>query len=453
MPEFKSRADEQLANLAQLPEQVKNFPSALAAWEKANGRTDDENIGARRGWAKPETDTSDWRVTKINAKWSELGLKHGGIVWLRQEVVLPPAVSGKKFRFDPGLVDEQYLTVYWNGQKVGESGRKAPQFYYGYVNFDVPAELLRPGTNVLALRFVVPVGGKQPFSRRAIQLGFLNLGLKELSDDCLGKVEREFSPLSASALASRPTTPKGDTAHTATTLFGGMIAPLIPFAIKGAVWYQGEQDASRATAYRTLLPLLIRDWRSRWGLEFPFIILQLPNWNSTNATNTEWAELREAQAWTAANLPGCFLSVGIDLGEANDVHPKNKSEVGRRLALVALANVYGQSVESSGPLFSRMEVDDGKLRVLFKSTSALKSQDGRPLRGFTIAGANQNFFPAVARIEGESVIVSSSDVPRPVAVRYAFINNPEDVNFSNASGLPAMPFRTDAWKGIGRNNK
>jgi sialate O-acetylesterase len=453
VPTFKARVDEQLANLDRLPKMIKNFPAALDEWEKANGRVDSENVGEKNGWAKIDADTADWKPTKINTKWSVVGLTNGGVIWLRKEVVLPAAVAGKNFRFDPGLVDEQYITVYWNGHQIGESGRKAPQFYFGYVNFDVPSKWLQPGTNVLALRFVVPTGDKRPFARHAIEMGFLNLGLKELSDDCLVKIEREFPPLTKAALASRPAVPKGDAAHSSITLFGGMIAPLVPVAIKGVLWYQGEQDANRAYAYRTLLPLMIRDWRSRWGCEFPFLIQQLPNWNASGVTNTEWAELREAQALTAANLPNCGIAVGIDVGEAQNVHPRNKREIGRRLALVALAKVYGQSVDYTGPVYDSMQVEDGKIRLRFKPAGGLKSSDARPLRNFTIAGEDKVFVLADAKIDGDSVVVSSPVIVTPVAVRYAFINNPEDCNFSNASGLPAMPFRTDQWPASTTANK
>ncbi len=445
VPAFKARADEQLADLYRLPKMIEKFPAALDAWEKANGRVDSENVGEKNGWANTGAATADWKAAKINDKWSVAGLTNGGVIWLRKEVVLPAAVAGKNFRFEPGLVDEQYLTVYWNGHKIGETGHKPPHFYFGYVSFDVPAKWLQPGANVLALRFVVATGDKQPVLRHAIDLGFLNLGLKELSDDCLVKIEKDFPPLTKAVLASRPAVPKADAAHTSSTLFGGMIAPLLPFGLKGVLWYQGEEDGKRAYAYRALLPLMINDWRSRWGYEFPFLIQQLPNWNASGATNTEWAELREAQALTAENLPNCGIAVGIDVGEAHNVHPRNKREIGRRLALVALAKVYGQPVDCTGPVYDSMQVEAGRIRLRFKPVGGLKSDDAKPLRNFTIAGEDKVFVPAVAKIEGDSVVVTSPVSATPVAVRYAFINNPEGCNFSNASHLPAMPFRTDQW--------
>ena len=453
VPDFKVRADEQIANLKKLPDQIKSFPAALAAWEKENGRVDPKNIGEQNGWQKEDADVSDWQKTRLEASWSDSGLTNGGIAWVRKEVDLPATYGSRSFRLDLGLVNEAYLTAYWNGEKIGESGKKAPEFYFGFVHFDVPSKLLKPGRNVFALRFVVNTPDKSPITRGAFQPEFSDLGVTNWNDNCLVKVEKEFSPLTKVALAARPLVPKGDGAHTASALFNGMIQPLIPFAIKGVLWYQGEQDTRRAFAYRTMLPLLISDWRSHWGYDFPFIIQQLPNWTASGAENTEWAELREAQALTASSLTNCYLSVGIGAGEANNVHPKNKREIGRRLGLVALANVYGNSNLFSGPVYDSMAVKGNSIRLKFKHADGLTSLDGQPLNNFTIAAADQKFFPAQAKIDAGTVVVSSPQIGAPVAVRYAFINNPEGCNFSNASGLPAMPFRTYTWPASTDNNK
>jgi len=453
VPDFKVRADEQIANLKKLPDQIRSFPAALAAWEKENGRVDSKNMGEQNGWQKADADVSDWQKTKLEASWSDSGLTNGGIAWVRKEVDLPATYGSRSFRLDLGLVNEAYLTAYWNGEKIGESGKKAPEFYFGFVHFDVPSKLLKPGRNVFALRFVVDTPVKSPITRGAFQPEFSDFGVTNWNDNCVVKVEKEFLPLTKVALAARPVVPKGDGAHTASALFNGMIQPLIPFAIKGVLWYQGEQDTRRAFAYRTMLPLLISDWRSHWGYDFPFIIQQLPNWTASGAENTEWAELREAQVLAASSLTNCYLSVGIGAGEANNVHPKNKREIGRRLALVALANVYGKSILFSGPVYDSMAVEGHSIRLKFKHADGLKSLDGQPLNNFTIAAADQKFFPAEAKIDAGTVVVSSPQIETPVAVRYAFINNPEGCNFSNSSGLPAMPFRTDTWPASTDNNK
>ncbi len=447
VPELKKTADEQIANLAQLPDQIAKFPEAIAAWETKYGRTNPANTGEQQGWAAPEADTKDWKPMQLRTKWRDAGLPNGGVVWIRKEVDVPAASAGKGFRLDLGMVDEQYTTAYFNGEKLGDSGTNPPQFYGGYVNYDVPPQSVKAGKNVVAIRFVTATGEKIGITRSGAMMGFSAIGVTGVKDDCLVRVESEFSKLTKEALAERPRCPKGDAAHTASTLFGGMIHPLIPFPIRGVLWYQGEQDASIASTYRTLLPLMIRDWRARWGQgDFPFIIQQLPNWSADGSEKTTWAKLREAQALTAKTVPNCMLSVGIDIGEANDVHPKNKREIGRRLALVALNSVYGKKVESSGPVYDSMTVDGPALRVKFSTQTDLKSLDGTPLKGFTIAGKDKKFVPAEATISGRSVKVSSPQVAKPVAVRYAFINNPEGLNLSNASGLPAMPFRTDDWE-------
>ncbi len=443
-PEFKARAEEQIANLNQLPAQIKNFPAAIAAWEKENDRVDAENLGEKNGWHKSDVPAAGWKKMKVNARWRDIGLTNGGIVWLRKEMTLPAAAAKKDLRLFPGRVDEQYLTAYWNGGSFFEFGRQAPEFYFGYIYPTVPARLVQAGKNVLALRFVVNTGDKTPLGNPGIEYALQDLGAKFAGDDWLVKVEKEFPPLTPTALAARPASPKGDAAHTSSALFGGMIRPLAPFALKGALWYQGEQDAGRASVYRTLLSLMIYDWRACWGADFPFLIQQLPNWIAGNALGTDWAELREAQAVTARDVPNCGLSVAIDIGEAKDVHPKNKREIGRRLALVALAKVYGKPVEYCGPVYDSMTVEGSAIRLEFVFAKGLRSLNGLPLKHFVIAGADRKYFPASARIEGDTVVVSSPQVAEPVAVRYAFFNNPEGCNFSNISGLPAMPFRTDA---------
>jgi sialate O-acetylesterase len=232
-----------------------------------------------------------------------------------------------------------------------------------------------------------------------------------------------------------------------TVLYNGMIAPLLPFAIKGAIWYQGESNAGRAEQYRRLLPVMIGDWRKRFGVgDFPFYIVQLAAFQATQPQPREndWAELREAQALTAKTFPNCGLAVAIDIGEANDIHPKNKAEVGRRLALCALAKTYGKKVEHSGPWYKSMKITGHNIRLAFDHVgSGLVAKDGE-LKGFAIAGDDHKFVWANAVIEGKEVVVSSPQVPSPVAVRYAWDINPV-CNLYNHAGLPAVSFRTDDW--------
>jgi sialate O-acetylesterase len=227
-------------------------------------------------------------------------------------------------------------------------------------------------------------------------------------------------------------------------LFNGKIAPLIPFAIRGALWYQGEANSTPAKAplYRHQLPLLVRDWRARWGYEFPFAWAQLPDFAGAGR---DWPTVREAMLQTLA-LPKTGMAITIDVGEANDIHPKNKQAVGHRLALWALGTVYGKKVAAvSGPLPVGHQVRGREIVVSFKhADGGLVAKDGE-LKGFTIAGADRQWMPAQARIEGDTVVVNAAGVTAPVAVRYAWENLPT-CNLYNGAGLPASPFRTDDWQ-------
>ncbi|HEY0868204.1 MAG TPA: sialate O-acetylesterase, partial [Fimbriimonas sp.] len=284
---------------------------------------------------------------------------------------------------------------------------------------------------------------------------FLSDGTEKLplAGDWRYQVEAELVP-PPQDLGPAPQTPFGPgEGWVPGGLYNGMIAPLIPYGIRGAIWYQGESNAGRAYQYRELFPLMIQDWRKRWGHDFPFYFVQLANFMARNEGPVEsaWAELREAQTMTL-KLPNTGMATIIDIGEANDIHPRNKSDVGRRLALWALAKDYGKRIEYSGPLYRSLKAVGSEARIAFDHAKGLKSSDGRPIAGFSIAGEDRKFVWANARISGDTVIVSSPQVPKPVAVRYGWSDNP-DVNLVNGAGLPASPFRTDDWKGITADNK
>jgi sialate O-acetylesterase len=228
-----------------------------------------------------------------------------------------------------------------------------------------------------------------------------------------------------------------------------MIHPLLPYCIKGAIWYQGCANVTRAYQYQDLMRLMIANWRELWGYNFPFYITQLANYTrrQTAPGESSWAELREAQSMAAKVVPNTGIAVTIDIGEANDIHPRNKQEVGRRLALQALNKTYGMNVVCSGPEYEGYEVDGNKIRIRFSSTNKGLVAKGDKLEGFTIAGADHKFHWADAKIVGNCVEVSCKDVPRPLAVRYAWAHNPLG-NLYNGAGLPASPFRTDCWQGV-----
>lgn len=235
----------------------------------------------------------------------------------------------------------------------------------------------------------------------------------------------------------------------AASIYDGMIAPLMPFAIKGAMWYQGESNEARAEQYNILLPVMIRAWRERWGEgDFPFGIIQLPNYRAVKAQpeDAPWSFIREAQRKTALSTKNTGLIVTIDIGEAGDIHPKDKLDVGKRMALWALKDVYGRKI-TRPPVLKSVEIKGPRIILTFTDVgSGLRIIDGDKLDEFAIAGSDKKWVWADAKIVGKDRIeVSSPSVPEPEAVRYAFNSNPRHPNLTNDSGLPASPFRTDDW--------
>lgn len=247
----------------------------------------------------------------------------------------------------------------------------------------------------------------------------------------------------------KPGPPIGpDSPHRPAGLYNAMIAGATPYTIKGAIWYQGEANTSQAGVYSRLLTTMVESWRKQWGSDFPFLIVQLANFMAPKPEpgNSSWAALREAQRIAARELPGSGLAVAIDIGDEKNIHPKNKQEVGRRLSLVARAKVYGEKLVYSGPAFREARFEEGKVAVLFDAGSAagLKTGDGEPVKGFALAGADGKFYWAEASIETDGaeghLVVKSAQVPEPVAIRYAWADNPA-VNLINEAGLPAVPFQ------------
>ena len=259
------------------------------------------------------------------------------------------------------------------------------------------------------------------------------------------KLKAEYTNACAQALAEakptpRPPAPPKDpinSQNSPSMLFNGMINPLLPYAIKGAIWYQGESNGNRAKEYQILFPAMIADWRAQWGEgNFPFLFVQVAPFAKMGP------EIREAQFLTLSKATNTAMAVITDHGDANDIHPTEKEPVGARLELAARALGYGEKAEFSGPLYSSSKIEGNKINLSYTHTGrGLVSKDG-PLKGFTIAGADKKFVPAQAEITGETIIVLSPEVDVPVAVRYGWTNVP-DVNLFNADGLPASPFRTD----------
>ncbi len=243
----------------------------------------------------------------------------------------------------------------------------------------------------------------------------------------------------------KPRAPRGPGHHwTPAGLYNGMVAPLVPYALAGAIWYQAESNADYPAEYTALFDAMIRQWRHEWCRDFPFYFVQIANFDGTATDRApgEWAWLRDAQARALA-LPNTGMAVTIDIGTPGNIHPKNKQDVGRRLALIGRHELLGEKIEFSGPIVLSVVREGAKLRVNFSHATGLTAGDERP-RAFEIAGADHKFYPAQAEIEGESVVVSTPGIPEPAAVRYAWTNAP-DAHLKNAAGLPATPFRSDDW--------
>lgn len=274
-------------------------------------------------------------------------------------------------------------------------------------------------------------------------------------DEAIRKWREEADKAKAAGAVPRPSPSVPDAlreARIAASLYNNMIAPLIPFSLRGACWYQGESNEARAQQYGILLPTMIKAWRERWGEgDFPFGIVQLPNYRDSKdePADEPWSHLREAQRLTAMTVPRTGLIVTIDIGEAKDIHPKNKLDVGKRMARWAIVDVYKRNLVKSGPVFQKAQVKGSMIVVTFAEVgSGLKLRNGTKPEEFVIAGADGKWRWAEAKIIGrDRVEVWSNEVAQPVAVRYAFNNNPKNPNLTNDTGIPAGPFRTDNWPG------
>jgi len=359
---------------------------------------------------------------------------------------LPESAAGKAFPLALNWVSEQYDTAFFNGVEVGRASDNPPGFYNVQRRYNVPGELVKAGRNVIAVR-IVSATQHAGMWQWANALGLPVAVRGSVDDQWVMKTESVFPEVSGEALQARPKVANIPFRNVSASLYNGMIAPLIPFGIRGAIWYQGESNSPRHREYRELLSLMVRDWQAQWGQgDFPFILQQLVNNGAPSKDPNPsggWAFLREAQMQVAAGLPNAGIAIGIELGDPLTIHPPNKQDVGRRLALVALEKVYVRPVESSGPRFDSMKAEGAAIRVRSTHAEGLVAKDAPP-RNFAVAGADKKFVWAEAKVEGDSVLVSSPQVSQPVAVRYAWADNPEGCNLYNAAGLPAAPFRTDA---------
>lgn len=366
-----------------------------------------------------------------------------GIVWFRKTIDIPANWANKELTLNVGVIDDNDFT-YFNGVQVGHTeGWMTPRSY------KIPKELVKKGKAVIAVR-VMDTGGTGGINGSP---GSISLQRSQTDDMQLAGNWKYQVSLTMKDIPHMPVNTANEP-NVPGFLFNAMLHPLIPYAIKGAIWYQGEANTGRAYQYRELMPLMIKDWRDRWGCDFPFYMVQLANFTAqqTAPVDATWAELREAQTRTL-HLANTGMAVTIDIGDAFDIHPKNKQEVGRRLALVARAQTYGEKIPYSGPMYDTYRIEGNKIRIYFKHTNGgLKTKNNEVLKGFTISGVDRKFHWADAVIDGNSVVVSSPEVSFPIAVRYAWADNPI-CNLYNGANLPASPFRTDDWQGITYSGK
>jgi sialate O-acetylesterase len=446
------RYDNQLADLPRLQ---REYERARDEWARQYVTADPGNKGEPQGYAKPEHDTAGWKQMNLPQLWETAGLDVDGVIWFRREVEVPAAWAGKDLTLKLGAIDD-FDTTYFNGERVGSVGTDTPNSSVLQRSYRVPGSLVRAGRNTLAVRVYDRMGGGG-FGGGDMTLAPAGTtsGKGVALDGVWLYKEEAIQPSRRIDWGSQPQAPGPSNQNSPTVLYNAMLAPLFPYAIRGAIWYQGESNAGRAYQYRTLFPAMIRDWRAAWGIgDFPFYFVQLANWKARpqDSIDSEWAELREAQTLTLAAAPNTGMAVAIDIGDPEDIHPRNKLDVGQRLARWALADTYGLKLEKSGPLYDSFKVEGDRVRVSFKHAGGLKTRDGAAPAGFYVAGADRKFVPAEARVEKDEVVVWSKEVPAPVAVRYAWADNPP-ANLYNSDGLPASPFRTDDWPGVTAGRK
>jgi len=402
-----------------------------------------KNMGFSEGWMTGGFDDSSWELVPVPAEWSsieKIGIFEG-VVWMRTEIRIPDSWIGEELTLDLGPVDEMDIT-YINGIEVGSKRRVAdwniPRIY------QVPANLVKDGKLQLAIRIVNTNAEGGVFGHPE--------QLKVYPSDNSDEKPILLAGQWKFRIAYRfPEVPMVFNSHTPSVLYNGMLHPLKNMCIKGAIWYQGESNQTRAVQYRTIFPGMIESWRDTWSQgDFPFYFVQIAPYNY--GSNQSSPELREAQFLTLSRVKHTGMAVTMDIGNPDDIHPTNKRDVGKRLALWALAKDYGKKLVYSGPLYREQSVENNKIRIHFNCTGSGLKSDGGALTHFEIAGEDQVYHPAKAVIDGETVLVSASEVDSPVAVRYGW-NNTAEPNLYNNEGLPASSFCTDSWKRITEGNK
>ncbi len=439
--------DQELARLAELerdaPRLRAEHQARVLAWEREALPVDPGNTGEARGWASPQLDDEAWPPLTAPGYWQSQGLRFNGVLWFRRSVDIPSSWAGQDLVLSLGAIDDFDVT-YFAGVEVGAHPKGTPSAFRIERRYVVPGSLVKAGRTVVAVRifdhfgdggFVGPKSQMYlaPVAREAERV--------DLSGSWRHQVEHEIPLVPGEVWQTFPLAPVPEPEHYPAVLYNAMIAPLIPYGLRGALWYQGESSVERHGHYRNHQVALIRDWRTRWGLgQFPFYLVQLAGYRAS----PDWPYLREAQAQSLSE-PVTGLAVAFDVGNPLDIHPRNKQDVGRRLALLALARTYSQSVDCDGPTLGCVAIEPGRVTVHFSHADGLRTRDGaEAVLGFALAGEGRNYHPADARIDGETVVLASAAVAEPCTVRYAWADH-TDVNLVNGAGLPALPFRTDGY--------
>lgn len=398
-------------------------------------KSQDKGMSETIPWYSADYVPKGWRRMNVPGYWEDQGIKDlNGVVWYRKEIDVPASMTGVSAKLFLGRIVDADI-AYVNGKQVGNITYQYPPRRY-----EIPAGVLKEGKNILVVR-VVNQAGKGGFVPDKNYSLVANGQVVDIKGDWWCKVGEVFPPAKDNGV-------NFSAQNQPSALFNAMIAPLVSTVAKGFLWYQGESNTGNPEPYRDLLPALVQDWRSRWRQgDLPFFGVQLANFMEVDylPSESQWAVLREGQL-KLLSVPHTALAVTIDLGEWNDIHPLNKKDIGYRLSLAAQKVAYGdQNVVYSGPILASATPENGKIRLRFDQVgSGIVAKDGEELRWFAVAGADKKFVWAQARIEGKNeIIVWNDDLPAPLYVRYAWADNPENVNFYNKEGLPASPFRTD----------
>ena len=396
--------------------------------------------GEADNWKNTDADDSHWPQMQLPGLWEEKQLGElDGVIWFRKTIQLSASDANKEAILELAMIDDNDIT-YINGTKAGSTNS-----YNTHRKYTIPSGVLKEGKNVIAVRVEDTGGGGGIYGDSTGMKLTIENNVIALAGDWAFKVEQVNTGANSVSPNDYPT-----------LLFNAMVNPLIPYAIEGAIWYQGESNAGRAYQYRKAFPLMITDWRKHWSQgDFPFYFVQLASYNSANGNSkngSTWAELREAQTMTLS-LPNTGMAVTTDIGTSDDIHPKNKQDVGKRLAAVALHDVYKKNIVYAGPMYKSMKTEGNKVKIYFTNIGAGLMAKNGDLKGFEIAGADKQFHQANTMIEGDYVVVFNDSITNPVAVRFGWTDDAGEDNLFNKEGFPASPFRTDGWKGITEGKK